>query len=99
MIDESGHNIRLQVDGGVTAANIKEIAEAGADMFVAGTYDDCASQHIIATYSKDHTNDGLMPILYACLIGSAILKNPRTKDAYAATIKDLRAQLALAKRK
>lgn len=26
-----------QVDGGVSAANIKEIAEAGADMFVAGS--------------------------------------------------------------
>jgi ribulose-phosphate 3-epimerase len=33
----SGYDIRLQVDGGVKADNIAEIAEAGADMFVAGS--------------------------------------------------------------
>ena len=33
----SGRNIRLQVDGGVKADNIAEIAAAGADMFVAGS--------------------------------------------------------------
>lgn len=37
MIDESELPIRLEVDGGVTAANIKKIAEAGADTFVAGS--------------------------------------------------------------
>jgi ribulose-phosphate 3-epimerase len=37
LIDDSGLNIRLQVDGGVKVDNIKEIAEAGADMFVAGS--------------------------------------------------------------
>ncbi len=36
-IKESGFDIRLQVDGGVKANNIAEIAEAGADMFVAGS--------------------------------------------------------------
>ena len=36
-IKESGRDIRLQVDGGVKASNIAEIAEAGADMFVAGS--------------------------------------------------------------
>lgn len=61
MIDESGYDIRLEIDGGVTVNNIKEIAAAGADMFVAG---------------------------------SAILKNPRTKDAYADTIKSMRSSLA-----
>jgi ribulose-phosphate 3-epimerase len=61
MIDESGYDIRLEIDGGVTPANIKQIAAAGVDMFVAG---------------------------------SAILKNPRTKDAYSATITSMRAQLA-----
>ena len=64
MIDESGYDIRLEIDGGVTPQNIKEIAEAGADMFVAG---------------------------------SAILKNPRTKDAYQSTIKGMRESLASAK--
>ena len=61
MIDESGCTVRLQVDGGVTVANIQEIAAAGADMFVAG---------------------------------SAILKAPRTREAYAATISTMRAALA-----
>ena len=37
MIDESGYDIRLQIDGGVSAGNIKEVAEAGVDMFVAGS--------------------------------------------------------------
>ncbi len=60
MIDESGYKIRLEIDGGVTVQNIKEIAEAGADMFVAG---------------------------------SAILKPPRTQDAYRATIDTMRQQL------
>lgn len=46
-------------------ANIKEIAEAGADFFVAG---------------------------------SAILKNPRTQEAYKATIDQMRAELAKVKR-
>lgn len=64
MIKNSGYDIRLEVDGGVGVANIKEVAEAGADMFVAG---------------------------------SAILKNPRTQDAYAATIKQMREQLGQAK--
>ncbi|MDO8907751.1 MAG: ribulose-phosphate 3-epimerase [Pseudohongiella sp.] len=37
LIDNSGFNIRLEVDGGVTVDNIAEIARAGADMFVAGS--------------------------------------------------------------
>ncbi|WP_337219770.1 ribulose-phosphate 3-epimerase [Vibrio parahaemolyticus] len=37
MIDESGRDIRLEIDGGVKVDNIREIAEAGADMFVAGS--------------------------------------------------------------
>ncbi|MCL1078598.1 ribulose-phosphate 3-epimerase [Parashewanella spongiae] len=36
-IDESGYDIRLEVDGGVKVDNIAEIAAAGADMFVAGS--------------------------------------------------------------
>lgn len=63
MIDESGMDIRLEVDGGCGVANIQAIAEAGADMFVAG---------------------------------SAILKDPRTEDAYAKTITEMRANLAKA---
>ena len=37
MIDDSGRDIRLEVDGGVNVANIRTIGEAGADMFVAGS--------------------------------------------------------------
>jgi ribulose-phosphate 3-epimerase len=44
-----GFDIRLEIDGGVTVDNIKDVAEAGVDFFVAG---------------------------------SAILKAPRTQDAY-----------------
>jgi len=37
IIDESGRPIRLEIDGGVKVDNIREIAEAGADTFVAGS--------------------------------------------------------------
>ena len=37
MIDRSGKPIRLEIDGGVKADNIAEIAAAGADTFVAGS--------------------------------------------------------------
>ncbi len=36
-IDESGRNIRLEVDGGIKVDNIAEVAAAGADTFVAGS--------------------------------------------------------------
>ena len=37
LIDASGREIRLEVDGGVNVQNIGEIAAAGADTFVAGS--------------------------------------------------------------
>ncbi|AKC87179.1 ribulose-phosphate 3-epimerase [Pseudoxanthomonas suwonensis] len=37
MIDKTGKPIRLEIDGGVKADNIGEIAAAGADTFVAGS--------------------------------------------------------------
>ena len=37
MIDKTGKPIRLEIDGGVKADNIAEIAAAGADTFVAGS--------------------------------------------------------------
>ncbi|MFT6343080.1 MAG: ribulose-phosphate 3-epimerase [Paraglaciecola sp.] len=37
LIDQSGLDIRLEIDGGVKVDNIRAIAEAGADMFVAGS--------------------------------------------------------------
>jgi ribulose-phosphate 3-epimerase len=36
-IDQSGREIWLEVDGGIKIDNIKEIARAGADTFVAGS--------------------------------------------------------------
>ncbi|MCG3729562.1 ribulose-phosphate 3-epimerase [Vibrio cincinnatiensis] len=36
-IEQSGRSIRLEIDGGVKVDNIAEIAQAGADMFVAGS--------------------------------------------------------------
>ena len=36
-IDASGRQIRLEIDGGVKVDNIREIARAGADTFVAGS--------------------------------------------------------------
>jgi ribulose-phosphate 3-epimerase len=37
LIDESGYDIRLEIDGGVKTDNIREVAAAGADTFVAGS--------------------------------------------------------------
>jgi ribulose-phosphate 3-epimerase len=37
LIDASGSNIRLEIDGGVKIDNIREVAESGADTFVAGS--------------------------------------------------------------
>jgi ribulose-phosphate 3-epimerase len=34
---ECGHQLSIQVDGGITAENIERVAAAGADTFVAGT--------------------------------------------------------------
>jgi ribulose-phosphate 3-epimerase len=37
LIDRSGRNIRLEVDGGITTSNVADVAAAGADTFVAGS--------------------------------------------------------------
>ncbi|HTF83578.1 MAG TPA: ribulose-phosphate 3-epimerase [Cellvibrio sp.] len=37
LIDASGYNIRLEVDGGVSTENIRALAAAGADTFVSGS--------------------------------------------------------------
>ena len=36
-IEASGRDIRLEVDGGIKASNIRQVADAGADTFVAGS--------------------------------------------------------------
>jgi ribulose-phosphate 3-epimerase len=37
LIDASGRDVRLEVDGGIKADNIRRVADAGADTFVAGS--------------------------------------------------------------
>jgi len=37
LIDDTGRDIRLEVDGGIKADNIRRVADAGADTFVAGS--------------------------------------------------------------
>jgi ribulose-phosphate 3-epimerase len=37
LVDSSGRDIRLQVDGGIKVDNIRRVADAGADTFVAGS--------------------------------------------------------------
>ena len=37
LVDDSGFDVRLEVDGGVKINNIAEVAAAGADMMVAGS--------------------------------------------------------------
>jgi len=37
MVERSGRDIRIEVDGGITAGNIRRVADAGADIFVAGS--------------------------------------------------------------
>jgi len=37
IIDDSAYDICLEIDGGIKVENIREIAEAGADTFVAGS--------------------------------------------------------------
>ncbi len=37
IIDRSGRDIRLEIDGGIKVENIAEVAKAGADTFVAGS--------------------------------------------------------------
>ena len=37
MVQASGRDIRIEIDGGVKVDNIRAIAQAGADMFVAGS--------------------------------------------------------------
>jgi ribulose-phosphate 3-epimerase len=37
LIDVSGREVRLEIDGGIKADNIRRVADAGADTFVAGS--------------------------------------------------------------
>ena len=37
MIDASGREIRLEIDGGITVDNVAEVAAAGVDTFVSGS--------------------------------------------------------------
>ena len=37
LIESTGHEIRIEVDGGITVENIGQVARAGADTFVSGS--------------------------------------------------------------
>ena len=61
-IDDSGLDIRLEVDGGVTIANIGRIARAGADTFVAGSaiFGSADYAETIARMRSEITNAGVI---------------------------------------
>ncbi|RYZ97011.1 MAG: ribulose-phosphate 3-epimerase [Moraxellaceae bacterium] len=56
-IDESGFDIRLEVDGGIGPDNIRAVAEAGADTFVSGSaiFNSSSYAETIATMRKELT--------------------------------------------
>jgi ribulose-phosphate 3-epimerase len=58
IIDDSGRDIRLEIDGGVKIENIRQIAEAGADTFVAGSaiFGSDNYQNTIQTMRDELTN-------------------------------------------
>jgi ribulose-phosphate 3-epimerase len=37
LVDDSGRDVRLEIDGGIKVDNIRAAKDAGADMFVAGS--------------------------------------------------------------
>jgi ribulose-phosphate 3-epimerase len=48
MIDAQGLDTRIEIDGGVTDKNIKQLVDAGADVFVAGS-------HVFKSDNQTHT--------------------------------------------
>ncbi|HHW11068.1 MAG TPA: ribulose-phosphate 3-epimerase [Firmicutes bacterium] len=60
MIDQGGYDCRLEVDGGIDHTNIRQVALAGADVFVAGT----------AVFGQSDP-DAAVRRLYAAAIGNA----------------------------
>ncbi|MBU2978635.1 ribulose-phosphate 3-epimerase [Alteromonas sp. C1M14] len=54
-VQQSGRNIRIEIDGGVKVDNIRSIAEAGADMFVAGSaiFNAPNYQHVITQMREE----------------------------------------------
>ncbi len=63
LIDDSGRDIRLEVDGGVKIDNIGAIGAAGADMFVAGSaiFGHSDYQSIIESMRRELTASSLEP--------------------------------------
>ncbi|NMH60036.1 ribulose-phosphate 3-epimerase [Alteromonas ponticola] len=54
-VRESGRDIRIEIDGGVKVDNIRAIADAGADMFVAGSaiFNQPDYKHVIDQMRKE----------------------------------------------
>jgi ribulose-phosphate 3-epimerase len=67
-IDASGHAIRLEIDGGVKADNIGEIAAAGCDTFVAGS----------AVFGAGKADD---PNRYNTIVGALLQEIARARSA------------------
>jgi ribulose-phosphate 3-epimerase len=69
LIDESGYDITLEIDGGVGVKNIREVAEAGVDMFVAGSAifnsPSCARRALFHTSEPTHFGGHSEPALTA----------------------------------
>ncbi|MBU3693214.1 MAG: ribulose-phosphate 3-epimerase [Rhodocyclaceae bacterium] len=63
---ETGHRIRLEVDGGIKVDNIAEVARAGADTFVAGSAIFGAARD-----SDQHRYDSVIAAMRAALAGVA----------------------------
>jgi ribulose-phosphate 3-epimerase len=55
MIDERGLKTRIEIDGGIDAANVAEIVAAGAEIIVAGT----------AVFGKGDPTNGVRALLEA----------------------------------
>jgi len=71
MIDASGFDIRLEIDGGVSGANIKAVAESGVDMMVAGSAI-FKNPRTVEAYKE--TIDGLRKELAAAKVNIAAAK-------------------------
>jgi ribulose-phosphate 3-epimerase len=55
LVQDSGKDIRIEIDGGVKVDNIRAIAEAGADMFVAGSaiFNQADYHHVISQMREE----------------------------------------------
>ena len=70
IIETSGRDIRLEVDGGIKAANIRRVADAGADTFVAGSAIFGQPDYLAVIDAMRRELDGAMALKRAALDGA-----------------------------